>query len=428
MSRQKFAYACKGITSGLTNLFGGLSIQTREYVFRKNIGCITILTSSDLLDGRKLNNLIPIRTFAKRKGGDDDLISDEYEDKDDTERKRLAQTLNLYDDDPFGLEYEPGQHNLGPLPTKYKRDAVTNIFTGEIEKDLTESQRRLLKEDPTILENRLVDLSWENWKKNDTNEQMIEKYNKLGRSVRETEMSLNVLGRTVQAQSNVENLEDGSKFGIDEDGFSQHLTSKEFSNFASYMNSEFANKVTKEDLPVLQSTESGKSRRTKYDQKLGRRVPIGDDADDLEDQDERELSLKWLTARGRRAWDDDLDDNLYADLMPQHMNPARVVNRKQAKKIPPRLLHHNNVQLLQRFLTPTCQIQSRIQTRLGAKDQRKISKLIRRGRALGLLPYDGQIKVERHGWVHARDIDKLRGWEKQLIERGLVIKRKKKED
>ncbi|OEU10576.1 hypothetical protein FRACYDRAFT_145650, partial [Fragilariopsis cylindrus CCMP1102] len=49
-------------------------------------------------------------------------------------------------------------------------------------------------------------------------------------------------------------------------------------------------------------------------------------------------------------------------------------------------LHHNNLALLRRYITPSGQIMNRVQSRLGAKDQRKISKLIKRARHLGLIP------------------------------------------
>ncbi|ACI65625.1 predicted protein, partial [Phaeodactylum tricornutum CCAP 1055/1] len=50
-------------------------------------------------------------------------------------------------------------------------------------------------------------------------------------------------------------------------------------------------------------------------------------------------------------------------------------------------LHHNNIPLLKSFLTPTGQIRNRVQTRLGARDQRRVTKLIKRARCLGLMPF-----------------------------------------
>jgi small subunit ribosomal protein S18 len=111
--------------------------------------------------------------------------------------------------------------------------------------------------------------------------------------------------------------------------------------------------------------------------------------------------------------------------MPDDLSPSRVVNRKRAKQIPVKLLHHNNVGLLRYFISETGQIRNRVQTRLGARDQRRIARLIKRARSLGLVPYLGQFKVEDHGWVHAPDIHKERKWEKNLAERGLRIQERK---
>ena len=105
--------------------------------------------------------------------------------------------------------------------------------------------------------------------------------------------------------------------------------------------------------------------------------------------------------------------------MPSDLNPARKVNRKKAKPIPKELLHHNNLSLLRRYMTPGGQIMNRVQTRLCAKDQRKISKLIKRARCLGF-PHVGQWKFEDHGNIKEHDIHEDRDWEKMLVERGLV--------
>jgi len=114
--------------------------------------------------------------------------------------------------------------------------------------------------------------------------------------------------------------------------------------------------------------------------------------------------------------------------MPDDLSPSRVVNRRRAKQIPMKLLHHNNVGLLKHYISETGQIRNRVQTRLGARDQRRIARLVKRARSLGLIPYLGQFKVEDHGWVHAPDIHKERKWEQRLAERGLQIQRKTKSE
>ena len=63
---------------------------------------------------------------------------------------------------------------------------------------------------------------------------------------------------------------------------------------------------------------------------------------------------------------------------------------------------------------------SRVQSRLGAKDQRKIAKLVKRARNLGLIPVIGQWKVEDNGNVRDPSIFEDTEWEKKLLDRGLV--------
>jgi ribosomal protein S18 len=189
-------------------------------------------------------------------------------------------------------------------------------------------------------------------------------------------------------------------------GYANKLSSQEFDAFQAYMKKRYNMDVNEDELSVHGKSSTG--TQTKGSNK---------------GPDSKSLSLKWLTARAQRQMRDDTDDNPYSDLMPGDLSPTRLVNRKRAKIIPRRLLHHNNIPLLKTFITPTGQIQNRIQTRLGARDQRKIAKLIRRARCMGLIPYLGQFKVERHGWWHAKDINEEKPWEKELVRRGLVIKR-----
>ncbi|EED88776.1 predicted protein, partial [Thalassiosira pseudonana CCMP1335] len=58
--------------------------------------------------------------------------------------------------------------------------------------------------------------------------------------------------------------------------------------------------------------------------------------------------------------------------------------------LPKKILHHNNLILLRRYVTPGGKIMNRVQSRLGAKDQRKVAKLVKRARHLGLIPHMGQ--------------------------------------
>jgi len=314
-------------------------------------------------------------------------------------------------EDPFGLNFDDGSDGLGPtLPPSYKRDKTTGAFTGEIENELSDADKELLKADDVQLDRKLTDSFEKHWEKEGLDESGSPKeLNQLGKRVRESEMALNVLGRSVRAQASAEELDDGSELGRDKKGFTQQLTKQEYSNFAEFMKKKHGIEVSDDDLPV----QENKSSRTK-------RM----DAIAEEDPDHRALSLKWLTARAQRQLDDAVDDNPYSDLMPGDLSPNRLVSRKRAKPIPREVLHHNNVELLRHFVSPTGLIRNRSQTRLGARDQRKVAKAIKRARNLGLVPYAGQYKSENHGWKHAPDFREVKEWEHEMVERGLVIKKK----
>ena len=151
-----------------------------------------------------------------------------------------------------------------------------------------------------------------------------------------------------------------------------------------------------------------------------------------------DLDLAYLNPRLHRkafgrSHHESTDDPL-ADLLPSDLNPARKVNRRNAHPIPTRLLHHNNLSLLRRYTTPGGKIMNRVQSRLGAKDQRKISKLVKRARHLGLVPHIGQWKFEDHGakreferfgkkddgaTKNEEGLDNLKDWEVELERRGL---------
>lgn len=275
------------------------------------------------------------------------------------------------EDDPFGVNFDDGAEGLGTThPPSYKRDPATGRVTNEIIPDakLSETEKKFLEANQAESDQIVSEHIENHWQSNKG------ALNELGQRVRESNMATNVLGRSPKAQAAVEELEDGSTMGRDNEGFSQPLTREEFSSFQSYMRKEHEMEVNEDDIPVQSEAKPTFGRSTAQ-------------------SEESELALKWLTARAQRQMDDSLDDNPFSDLVPGDLNPSRLVNRKRAKRIPVQLLHHNNLALLQKFIGPAGLIRHRVQTRLGARDQRKISKLIKRARALGLLPYEGRCKV-----------------------------------
>ena len=133
-----------------------------------------------------------------------------------------------------------------------------------------------------------------------------------------------------------------------------------------------------------------------------------------------------MSSAAVRFMDDTIEDDPFSEILPSDLSPAKLVNRRKVKPIPRRLLHHNNLALLRRYITPAGQIMNRVQSRLGAKDQRKVSRLIRRARAMGLIPTTGQFAIEQHGNIHEDDIHEDKDWEQELERRGLVVKKKKR--
>ncbi|GMI47653.1 hypothetical protein TrCOL_g5433 [Triparma columacea] len=72
-------------------------------------------------------------------------------------------------------------------------------------------------------------------------------------------------------------------------------------------------------------------------------------------------------------------------------------NRKDAMKIDKSELRHTNLHFLQQFVGGNGEILSRRVTGLSAKDQRKVAKLIKRARHMGLVPTVGGWSVKESG-------------------------------
>jgi len=281
---------------------------------------------------------------------------------------------------------------------------MTGKFTGETEAELSETERKLLKMDTVQEQEYLLKSLLEEWDidSEDKEGSGNTKLSQLARRIREDNAGLNVLGRSVESQFVVGRLEDGEKAFTDPTGFSKPLSPAEFKVFQKYMNDEHSFDVDEDDIPVESVSK--------------------DDSQLLGYADDEYLNAKWMSSSAIRFMDDSKDDDPFSDLLPSDLTPTRLVNRRKAKKIPRHLLHHNNLPLLRRYITPTGQIMNRVQSRLGAKDQRKIAKLIKRARAMGILPMAGQFAVESHGSIHESNINEENEWEKELAVRGLVVK------
>mmetsp|Transcript_8148 Transcript_8148/g.12490 ORF Transcript_8148/g.12490 Transcript_8148/m.12490 type:complete len:363 (+) Transcript_8148:131-1219(+) len=305
--------------------------------------------------------------------------------------------------DPFGVNYDDGNDQLGKdLPPNYVRDKATGKLTGEVVQELTPEEEKLMNMDEFEKEAVVMDRLHEEWEKEDQDGKLSDE---LAERIAEEEMALNTIGRSPSVQSVRGVRESGEDAFTDETGFSQPLTPGEFDSFSEFMKKEFDSKLSISDGAI----------------------PTLDTGLDYHEDDNPDLDLAWMSAASRRKMDgEEVIEDPLADLTPHDMNPTRLVNRRMAKPIPTELLHHNNLVLLRRYITPTGQIMNRTQSRLGAKDQRKVAKLIKRARAMGLIPHVGQWKYENNGNIHDADIHEEREWEQELMRRGLKVNHDKK--
>ena len=317
-------------------------------------------------------------------------------------------------EDPFGVNYnDEATGGLGPdKPPSLIRDATTGKLTGEVESELTDEERRLLSmtqaDKAKLLQERFV-ASWNEG--GDGGEDGVSGNSReaeIAERIRTEQMALNVIGRSAADVASSQEAEHAGGGGDDEANFTTPLSPSEFQTFRKYVEKEHGvDDISEEDIPVS-------------------RAASGSDAT-TSSQTDPDLDLTWLTSAARAEVEgpsaDDIMNDPFIDLMPSDLNPARKVNRKRAKPLPKELLHHNNLSLLRRFVTPGGQIMNRVRSRLGAKDQRKIAKLIKRARHLGLIPHLGQWKLEDHGNIHAKDIRMEKDWEKELVDRGLLEKK-----
>lgn len=329
------------------------------------------------------------------------------------------------DEDPFGLHFqdsfEEEAGNIGPkdsLPPNYIRDSQTGKFTGKIRAEISKEDQQLLNMSQ-VSKDRLLRLRVEEHiarddtldVRNDGSHTMAN----VARRIREEEITLNTLGR--QADHVLLTSEDGP---TQSPTSSAPLAPEELESLHKFMkktstksDENLANLLMKESEDLLPISIARKSS-TKSAADNG---PDGDKNPDLD--------LEWLSAPAQRIMAsadvdaEDLEDP-FANLMPSDLNPAKKVNRRRAKPIPKELLHHNNLSLLRRYVTPGGQIMNRIQSRLGAKDQRKVARLVKRARHLGLIPVLGQWKFEDRGSVKDPSIYEDKEWELKLIERGLI--------
>jgi len=341
------------------------------------------------------------------------------------------------DDKNFFLQNEDSL----PTPPSYVRDAITGKWTDKTQAELSLEDRKLLKLDEDSRTTELVSRLEKQWdaaaaaanannEKSDTDGfgTLHAEQRRVANRIQEEKLALGTIGRdpSLAINTTTKSEDDDNKGNTTRDE-QQPLSSREFQALKNYAAKEhnihpkdFARlTVNDPDLLPHNSVSSGRSEGNT-------------DSKQFYDAD---LDLAHLNPKLNKLAYSDNDNNVdhydpFADLLPSDFNPTRKVNRKHAKLLPKRVLHHNNLSLLRRYTTPGGKIMNRVQSRLGAKDQRKIAKLVKRARHLGLIPHIGQWKFEDHGNLHERGLNDAeadnvggaegkRDWEIELEQRGL---------
>jgi len=328
---------------------------------------------------------------------------------------------NENEEDPFGVHYQDGESagNIGPkdaLPPNYIRDSATGKFTGKVQKEISAVDAALLNLSPLAKE-QIFSKRVTQALDRDVDDLTSSRVAQIASRIREQDMALNTLGRKVADVTAAQENQTQKDAHVDESGFTAPLSESEMQSLGHFVRKNTGKDERVAAQRLMEEADELIPIARKSSTKVG--VPLS--TDDSDDQNP-DLGLEWMTATAQRsmAGVDDIEYDPFADLSPSDLNPAKLVNRRKAKPIPKEALHHNNLSLLRRYITPGGQIMNRVQSRLGAKDQRKISKLIKRARHLGFIPHLGQWNFEDTGNTREKNILVDTDWEKRLVERGLV--------
>ena len=308
-----------------------------------------------------------------------------------------------------------------PSPPSYVRDAVTGKWTSDTLAEISSDERRLLRLDGEDRDEELVARAGRRWADSaDGTDGGADdglgaaggEHVRIAERIQEEELALGPIGRDPAGGLAGDGEEEGTDGRVD-----RPLSSREFQALKTYAQrehgvhpSDFA-RLASDDPDLIPHNAGGDDGPGG----VGGGAKQGFDAD---------LDLAYLNpSLARKAGGDhgagSADDDPFADLLPSDLVPSRKVNRRNARPLPRRLVHHNNLSLLRRYSTPGGKIMNRVQSRLGAKDQRKVAKAIKRARHLGLIPHLGQWKLEDHGSLHGYGDDEKSDWEAELERRGL---------
>lgn len=329
------------------------------------------------------------------------------------------------DDDDAASIFLSDESSL-PSPPSYVRDAVTGKWTSDTLAEISSDERRLLRLDGEDRDVELAARAGRRFADSAPEDGVDDGLGALGAEhvriagrLQEEELALGPIGRDPAGSLAGDGEEEENK-GEGDGRVDRPLSSREFQALKTYAQrehgvhpSDFA-RLASDDPDLIPHNPGGDDGGPG---EVGGSAKQGFDAD---------LDLAYLNpSLSRKAGDDHGagsaggDDDPFADLLPSDLVPSRKVNRRNARPLPRRLVHHNNLSLLRRYSTPGGKIMNRVQSRLGAKDQRKVARAIKRARHLGLIPHLGQWKLEDHGSLHGDGVGEKSDWEAELERRGL---------
>jgi small subunit ribosomal protein S18 len=355
-----------------------------------------------------------------------------------------------------------GQEELEvPIPPSYIRDAVTGKWTSNTHAELSKKDKRILNLNDDARSELVMDRLSQRWttaaaiaaatttttKKEEENDNdnfwngttttddgfgtLNTEHVRIAQRIQEQKLALMSIGRNPASMMNNNSAtthdnkgkkKNSSNNSHNEENYDdeKELTSREYQALKTYAKQEY-NIDNKDFVRIMNDGGGGDTTATTDDEPLIPHQVLSSGRDHNSGEGggtfDADLDLAYLNPRlHRRAFgrtDTSSGDDPFADLLPHDLNPTRKVNRRLAHTLPKRLLHHNNLSLLRRYATPGGKIMNRVQSRLGAKDQRKIAKLVKRARHMGLIPHIGQWKYEDHGNVQELKVNFGIPWAQQ---------------
>ena len=261
-------------------------------------------------------------------------------------------------EDPFGVNFQDsddgeGLGNIGPkdsLPPNYIRDSATGKLTGEIQEEASLQDKQMLNLGPAVQRKLLHQKLDQEISKStvlDKNETGYSMAN-VARRIREEQTAFSTIGRKVNdiiaAQEDISNSNSNSLGNYKDDPTSAPLTQDELDSLHKFMEKTAPTEATQHLLTQTEHLIPTIARQSST------KTPSSSTTDENPDLDQ-----EWMTASAQRTMahtdidEEDLEDP-FANLMPSDLNPAKKVNRRNAKPIPKQLLHHNNLSLLRRYV------------------------------------------------------------------------------